>query len=206
MMKFLALIMVLLSNVAYACDDCDPHGGGIAVGAAALSTAESAASASANQSQGQSQSLSTSNNQAVSVTNNNTSRTVGGGTTRYSVPRQVATAYAGASNSFSQASCKPIVGGGVQTPFGGASITTTVTDENCEGVVAAQAYQSLGLPSVACNRMAIATDKNARALAMSGVNCNTAYIQRETVTVSTPALDEYDRKKRDMLFKEKMSK
>ena len=198
-MKYLIVLFVMLSTNAYAtCKTCDPVPGvnvGVIAGAGADASAVNNASVSSTNAAYQTQ------GQAVNVRNVDNAPGV-----NISQPRQTATAYANGSSSFSQASCKPVAAAAVQNGFFGVSVALPVIDENCEGTIAAQSFMAMGLQSTACNRLSIATDKNAQALRMSNVDCNTVFVTRPVLAVATPALDAYDRAKKDELFRLKMSK
>jgi hypothetical protein len=103
----------------------------------------------------------------------------------------------GMYGSFSQASCRSSAALGVAVAGIGVGGGIPVKDEVCEGVIASQAWHSLGLDPVACNRLA-QDERNAQALKDSGVSCNTAFV-KETSIIE-------DNQTKDRLFKEKVSK
>jgi hypothetical protein len=107
----------------------------------------------------------------------------------------------GMYGSFSQASCKSSAALGVAVAGIGVGGGIPVKDEVCEGVIASQAWHSLGLDPVACNRLA-QDERNAKALRDSGVNCNTVFVKETTLVDNTKK----DNAEKDRLFKEHVSK
>lgn len=212
MKNYLALCLIVASFQSHAgYDPKDPKGyprpGSISVDPRISAKAEAIAESSA---QGVGIGGNAQGGQGVGSVN-----VTGNGNNVYRQVRQAPFAYSpGLVGSYSQFNCANSVSVGVSTPFGAAGVGVSDESDDCNRRSDSVRWQELGMAPTACQRMLIESEENQEAMKASGLNCNelkgvavAAPVPPAVANhVETPALDDYDRKKRDQLFEEKMLK